>query len=445
MTSGTIRLGPFVAAVLLGVLAGRDAGAQIAPQPIPPGYGFPTGQAIIDAWIAAGDETAMRGHAWDLWAGMNAPSGQVYEGQDLPVWETWLGTGEVFSPTKPVAAAGSGPSRAFVAPHQFSHHAGLRAAGTPADDGQVVSFNKFSPEAADFIKAGHPGPGGQTYSYDSQSSLQALNAAWPAGTAPEDRGIVDFPTLAIETKPVLGLVKAAGLTAQPLWQGLAGSTNRTNPTPDTWTTCVLIDPQGAGAVRPATRQEVDGAGAASGLSCGTWLYGPLSLFYNFPMSAGEAAAFNAAQGQNAQAGDFAVLLAMHVNTKEIPFWTWQTYWWQPGGDTPGGFPGSKAGMPTAMPAPFDNYAMCTAYSQTTTPDGGTMRVCFNPYLETSPGIPAGITSNCVSCHGTARIAASPGDETYPETYDAPIPFFTDPSYFATTTHTDFSWAIPAAP
>ena len=48
----------------------------------------------------------------------------------------------------------------------------------------------------------------------------------------------------------------------------------------------------------------------------------------------------------------------------------------------------------------------------------------------------------MSCHGTARIGDS-GD--YPNDYIAPIDFFGDATYFKTsTTHTDFSWAIPFA-
>jgi hypothetical protein len=144
-----------------------------------------------------------------------------------------------------------------------------------------------------------------------------------------------------------------------------------------------------------------------------------------------------------QAGDYAVLVAMHVNTKEIPFWTWQTFWWQPGADTPNGFPGSKAGQPATLGAPWSNYAGCANYAQTTTPGGSVMQVCFNAYLETSPGIPAGLTSNCMSCHGTARIATSA--TPYPASYSAPISFFEDATYFnPTSTHTDFSWAIPGA-
>jgi hypothetical protein len=244
---------------------------------------------------------------------------------------------------------------------------------------------------------------------------------------------------------VFKYVKATGLTPQPLWQGPAASTNPQNPTPPTWTTCVLIDPAGVGDVRAATPAEVAQAANVGQLACKTYLYGPLSLFYSFKMTAEEAQAFAAAQGGTPSPGDYAVLVGMHVNTKEITFWTWQTFWWQPGADTPNNFPGSKSGQPASLPTPWNNYASCANYDQTTQPGGTTMMVCFNPYLETSPTVPAGITSNCMSCHGTARIAAD-FNEPYPNDYRAPINFFQDTAYFnSTTTHTDFSWALPGAP
>ena len=33
--------------------------------------------------------------------------------------------------------------------------------------------------------------------------------------------------------------------------------------------------------------------------------------------------------QQVKAGDLALLVAMHVTTKELPNWTWQTFWWEP--------------------------------------------------------------------------------------------------------------------
>jgi hypothetical protein len=144
------------------------------------------------------------------------------------------------------------------------------------------------------------------------------------------------------------------------------------------------------------------------------------------------------------AGDYAVLAAMHVTTKEIVNWTWQTFWWMGGKNPPNNFPGSNAGLTANVKGPWRNYATCVAYSMVVPfndPKGKPV-VCFNPFLETSPNIPDGINSNCMSCHGTARW---PGNNNggYPATY-LPNGYisFNDPKWFATQTRTDFAWAIP---
>jgi hypothetical protein len=439
-----------------GIGAAPVQAQSITPKPIPPGFHFPTPAPIITGWIAASNTKAIRQHGWDLWAGMSVDSKETFNGKSLPIWETWYGSEELFTPQASTAAgpaallkANRMPGRAFIAPHQFKHML-LKLKGKGAIDGspaaQVVSFNKFDPKAAEFIVSPHAGPGGAMFHYNSGTSLAALNSAWPATTPANLRTTAEFPAPAIELKPVMGLVSQTGLTPTPLWRGPDDSTNATNPTPNTWKTCVLIDPRptAKGAIRPATAAEIKSANPATGLACKTYLYGPLSLLYSFQMSAAEAAAFTTAQGTPAVAGDYAVLDAMHVNSKEIPLWTWQTFYWQPGADTPKGFPGSKKNMPASLKAPWNNYAMCAAYSQTTTPTGTTMQVCFNPYLETSPNIPSGITSNCMSCHGVALVPGASAN--YPPSYPQPIPFFTDPTYYTTSvTRTDFSWAVASAP
>lgn len=431
----------------------------ITPVPLPTTADYPVAQARIQAWIDAGDTGAIRNHAWRLWQAMAQPSGQSLNGQQLPIWETWPSSDDVFS-TSPAAlqaaAAKSVPGgatlaarlaqpralRSFRSPNQFHHQAKLGGAAPAAPNGasDVTAFNKFSPEAAAFIDAPQPGPGGAKYAYNSGAGLAKLNASWPSSATPQQRGVNDFPVRGIELKPVFGLVKASGLTLQPLWQGPAASTKAQNPTPETWTTCVVVAPTGSGPVRPATKGEIAQAGPAG--ACTNFLWAPLSTFYAVKLSAAEAKEFAASTGKTVVAGDWAVLQAMHVNSKETPFWTWQTFWWQPGADTPNGFPGSKQGQPAGLTGPWTNYAACTAYDQTTKPGGSSMQVCFNPYLETSPFIPSGISSNCMSCHGVAVVG---GQAPYPADYRRPIAFFTDPAYFTTsTTHTDFSWALANA-
>ena len=424
---------------------------------------------MLQGWADTWQITEITTHAWKTWAGLTADSGQTWSGSKLPYWETWCGTEDV--------AKGCGPrslTRTFHKARQIGHVARMLGTGAK-DDTEVVSFNRFNPAMSGYLSnTAHAGPGG-SYNYTSMSSLIALNAAWPAGTAIADRKVEETPytpdangvhgSAAIELKPVIFVVKKTGLTPLPLWQGPADSTVPGNAVPETWKTCVAVDPANTGgpdtAPVPATPEQIAAAqlnnppvGSGLSLACSTWLYAPLSTVYGFAMNADEASAWNAlvnasgdgGQNLSAEAGDYGVLMGMHVNSKEIVNWTWQTFWWQPGGDTPNAFPGSKAGMTSDVAGPWRNYAMCTAWNQTHGATSKEMTVCFNPFLETSSGIPSGQDSNCMTCHGTATAGSTgtpPSFNTlsYPASYAQPIDFNNDPMY-ANFTRTDFSWAIP---
>jgi hypothetical protein len=433
----------------------------ITPVDIPAGYGYPGDRPQIQAWADAWEIDKITQHTWDMWAGMTADSGQSFNGSKLPYWETWCGTEDVFGGSCGKSAR---PGRPFRIASQLTHVARLKGLSAQPDT-TVVSFNKFNPSMSQYLQAQHPGPGTTgPYNYTSVSSLIALNAAWPASTPTVDRKVEESPYkpsapgaagfAGIETKPVIFLVKASGLTPMPLWLGPAGSTNKNNPTPNTWTTCVLLDPANTGgpdvAPVPATPAQI-AQKVSMPYACTTYLYAPLATIYSFKMDATDAAAWNSLQGNGgtASAGDYGVLGGMHVNSKEILNWTWQTFWWQPGQDTPNNFPGSKQGITANVLGPWRNYASCSAYNQTQGKASTKMVVCFNPFLETSSGIPAGLTSNCMTCHGTATAAGSNNKLStlsYPANYNKPISFGEgsipiDP-IFAGYTRTDFSWAIP---
>ena len=129
----------------------------ITPEPIPPGFHFPTARPIIDYWVRSGNKAAIRGHAWDIWNGMSQNSRVVYNGKRLPIWETWFSPNELF-PAKGSFLANlarrSVPSRPFIGPRQFSHVAprGIQPGSAPS---QILSFNKFNLSAGFFITA-HP-------------------------------------------------------------------------------------------------------------------------------------------------------------------------------------------------------------------------------------------------------------------------------------------------
>lgn len=439
-----------------------QASTNITPEPIPPGFDFPGVREEIQEMANSNDVGAIRTHAWHIWAGMTTDSTQRWNDGYLPIWETWCGTEETFSKT---CAEQTRPSRNFAAASQVAHlaeHQPELAAALSGAVTQLISFNKFNPSMAEFVAQPQPGPGDTDYDYSGGTpgkTVVDLNNAWPAGTPEADRKINETPytppsegsqgVAAMELKPVLYVVKQNHLTAVPFWQGPSDSTNPATPTPDTWKTCVLFDPAQTDApanfeLQDATEDQISSAVATNAMACQRYYYAPISAIYNFQMDAAEAAAFNVAQqtspqGVIAKAGDFAVLTAMHVSTKEIVDWTWQTFWWQAGQNPPAGdhVVGGIENMTDDVKDEWRNYAMCAAYLQTAGAGSSEMNVCYNPYLETAFGVAGGLESNCMSCHGQAITGGNP---KYPANYDAPIDFNSGP-YFANATSTDFSWAI----
>jgi hypothetical protein len=236
-------------------------------------------------------------------------------------------------------------------------------------------------------------------------------------------------------------VNPTGLSPIPLWNGAADSFDPTQPIPGSWKTCVAVDPTNSRT------------GTAS-INCNGHQVDaeivPLKAFYSVRLGETEAATINSlsklAGSAAVKAGDFHVLVAMHVTTKEIANWTWETFWWQNGKNPPSSFPGSVDDMPDAskIKGPWRNYAMCVGDSMVvpaTDPKGKPV-VCFNPYLETSQT--DGLNSNCMSCHAMARIPITDSTlNVYPPTYlPNDLVDLGDPAIFAGETKTDFVWAIP---
>jgi hypothetical protein len=419
---------------------------NITPEPIAlPSSEFPVPTSQLDALIAAGNTAALRQHAWTLWSGLTANSTQSFQGQVLPIWETWLSEGQAFSPSSQLLALGSRPRNllSLAPPAQFAHITGnaprALALGVAAGN-SILADVKMSPDAVKFIGQSHetPAKSGQTYSYASQADLARLNAAFNQHNTPvADRKIIDFPAAATDLKIVFMTVAATGLTPIPVWAGPAASKTPSQPIPSSWTTCVAVDPTNS-----ITGQ--------APITCnGTQIQAqvvPLNAFFSIRIDANEAKAVNARAKLTGKAavaeGDFHVLVAMHVTTKEIANWTWATFWWQNGQNPPNSFPGSVDGMPdaTKVKGPWRNYAMCVADSTVfpvNDPKGKPV-VCFNPYLETF--VTDGLDSNCMTCHARARMPLRSGP--YPTTY-LPNGFIDlgDPSIFGGSTKLDFVWAI----
>jgi len=168
---------------------------------------------------------------------------------------------------------------------------------------------------------------------------------------------------------------------------------------------------------------------------------------------------------NAVAGNIAILVAMHVTTKEISNWTWQTFWWSPDTDNPE-LPSSLLARklrPAQITGAAAHYAAVSAYTMVLpnqpinggTNTGAKPMIGYNPYLEAGfaglgpvgdpnvafnipslliPGPPLGIQTNCMTCHSLATEDGGIG-------YSSDQYISMDSSLFKGKVQLDFAWSI----
>lgn len=443
------------------------AAGGLAPQPIQ--YpGFPIPAATIQRWIATNNTAAMREHAWKLWKGINAVTPQT---GGSPVWETWYSGPEIGDQGKGTCAAAgpaellAGPERSagqavhdFQIPEQFHHGPFARRQQLNANAGTVVVIEevtvKFDADYAQFV---------MNNKYCDATTLWNLQESW--GTQPlVNRHTKEFPRPSIGLKPTFEFVNGPnhnnGITLVNYWNGdlTTGPQNSTNPdfpTPDTWKQCVVVN-TGTGSVPSGLRCAVTNASgiAPSGVV-------GIDQFYHFPITGDQATAICQQNGISPdqcplQAGDYAILTAMHMSTKEDKDWTWQTFWWNYGSTFPYGPP------PADIPAPFNHYAMSEGYSMTVKNNPqGPNTLAYNPYLETGLGPSVhGVNSTCLSCHTVASFGNNPNSNTqtpppgspnsgsgYPAFNSGQIYHYTvwDPTsqkaFYDCATTTDTSWFV----
>ena len=329
--------------VLTGMaLAGPRAEAQIKAVPLPdpqiPGFHFPEkeatilnfinppipGNATADQQQALLDQAALNLnlHGWGIWTALTSETNQVVEGQKIRVFETWYTPEDLTAGgarnLAEAAAKPRGRSR-LVNFNQFRHGVAAKArararaaAGHPAV-ARITGFVKYDPSATDHILSQ------QLLSRATLSSLLTNGA----------NAIPPFTNTAVALKPVFQVITKSQLIggryfALPVWPGPPTPVREFGP--DQWPGVVWIDIQGGGAGKgdvdmtpPAQR---DGTTRTDGTTY------PVSSLVNFKLNADDAAAENASGAvSDAAAGDYAILLAMHVTSREITRWTWQTFWW----------------------------------------------------------------------------------------------------------------------
>lgn len=440
------------------------------PDPGIPGYHFPESEATLLGWIATTNSADVNEsvaatekinlHGWGLWTALTMETSQYFEGQRLRVFETWPTPDEISSHPEWRNIAALSQRQRHRAPlrrlaqFQGASHGGTPVAGSVEEGavGRIVGFVKFDPTAADHILA--------------QNLLNAdtLDSLLQGGA----QQIPVFPSTALAIKSVFQIIKASDLVGGryyglKTWPGPPDSLQSWAPA--RWPGCVWIDLFGGGSGRGAVDQQAQADGSTR---TDDTTY-PLSSLINYRLSASDAVALNLEKpGTDARAGDYAILVAMHISGRELARWTWQTYWWTPTPDTPLA-PSSTviaSLRPVQLRGAARNYAMALAYTMLA-PDQpyvggentGPTVYAYNPWIEarfgpidlpdSRPGYdplgrPAsnnyGVQTNCMSCH--AQATYNPNKRiTAPRFTGARYVDLIDPQYVGTL-QVDFLWSIP---
>jgi hypothetical protein len=424
----------------------------IIPKDFPKSINFPVDSSTIYNWLTTYDTPSITKHAWDLWAGLTTNSGELLDGDSLLIFETWLGVKELSQ----FCAAQNGKGNLLKEkrertqlsiPRQFVH--GQLMEGKVVDTSK--GFNIF-----ETVAYNNPAAFFATSNLIFRQSV--LKSFWKKGAIGT---IPSFPHDAITTKPTYYAGKADkdGLIRVPTWKGIP-SDPKVYP-PSDWGSYVYVDihnKQNPNRVPvPITS---DGATPAQKDSATI----NVNDFIHFKINATMAAYLNKHQdnGNNQfVAGDFVLLVGMHVGTKEINNWTWQTFFWTPDPKNPL-FPASvfTAGlMPATVVGAARHYAVATAYAMVWPNqkiNGGHNDsvqgiIAFNPYLEAgltglgqglpnkmNPAYKYGVQTNCMSCHALAA-----------QNFDTHGAFYTTDQYidigataiFNNMVQLDFAWSI----
>lgn len=384
-----------------------------------PGFNFPEDSTTLNGWITSNDTKKIHEHAWGIWTGLTSPSNQNAGDQPLLVYETWLSPSEMIDSIKGLPVRRSNRINLRF-PNQFEH---ARAKGDTVNS-VIFETVAYSPAAA-------------THAISNKLFMATtLHGYAQAGL----KGIPDFPNSAITIKPVYKILPASSMKDQSLfaistWHGTIAKLDSFSE-PE-WKTIVYIDLKNQGKGDGKQMKYTDPHKLPEATPDVTY---NLNDFIHFRLNKEDVHYFqqelteNAGNQFTAGVGDIAVLVGMHVTTKENKRWTWQTFWWAPDANTPPA-PSSKA-IADARPAQLKgaprHYAMAVAYYMVDPKEpyaaesvAGHPNYAFNPYLEAGFGpatfnpdqklsfiktpkgdtIPTyvGVRTNCMSCHSMATV------------------------------------------
>lgn len=380
---------------------------SITPQSMPDlginGFNFPEDSVVLNKWIHDGKNDSIHLHGWGIWTGLTSNTDIKVDGEEsfLRVFETWMTPEEMITDIKSdkqLFRAHNRSNRANLKrPHQFSHFAS-DASSVNDSIHESVSYN---PSASEFA---------------IENKIFMATTLYDLSQSKKE--ITFFPNDAITIKPVFKLLNASSGETTFNIAAWNGTTDELIGFPEKdWNSYVTIDVKNTSS-------------ASNGVF-------PVSDFIHYKLNKEDAYFFNkefsenAGNKFNAKPGDIAVLVGMHVGTREITNWTWQTFWWSKTPDAPNAPSSTSIAniRPDELKGAARHYAMSVAYfmvnpnepTNGTNIEGETL-YAFNPYLEAGFGPDvfdkdisyvntkngkvntyAGVRTNCMSCHRMATV------------------------------------------
>ena len=429
-----------------------------------PNFVFPKSETQLNQWIYGGNLNQIYQHGWGIWSGLTQQVGRV-DGVPVRAFETWAVPSNIIArsaaPTTALliqnafATPIKRPSLQLSVPRQFSHGQKPIAAAINIKS-MAAAAATGAPDSNIFVSVAYNPPGAEHVIGNRLFYASTLQQYLKNGYTE----IPNFPNNSITIKPVYKVISkdvSNGIYAFPGWPGPNPPDPKKGFPENIWNSCVYVDikvPSGVGG-------ESNDPGCKNRAASNTFY---LNNFIHSKVSADDAAFLTNQLQINVAEGDYAILIAMHVTSRENKVWTWQTFWWSASGDKP--LAPSSSAIASARPLTYldeaaKHYAMAVAYYTVAPPQPiiggknvGSSVYGYNPYLEAGfgPDMFAGISrpingtvnnttgiqTNCMTCHNMAAYAPKVANGM-PYASDFYMSL-ADP-FFSGTLKTDFSWTM----
>ena len=448
------------------------AGCDTTTTP-PPASNFPKGfdyPQQVQPWVQPGNGDRMRLHGWCLFAGLNqtrSDGSLLWQGwktstQAFPYqYNPWKGLGGAKLPNRPaplnarnVANAKLGganpinnpPPKYPINPLVARKYPGCTQP-MPDHPGWYQLMDGTHMESnGDIMVAGviYNDAAINNILQSNYYNAVTLNNFLPPSKTSPPKAIPDFPASSIALKPMFWPVQKGGFTVLPVWDWDANKpgspadgqyagyemqkfwrhavaiTDLVNPkTPPTVKYLYgVYDPTGKNLIGPVTYNNTSQISppAFRVVSVNDFYHRQLSQDDLNKLSLCDRALLDAsafwAYNRAFQAGDYLVLVAMHIMTKEQPDWTFQSLWYSPDADKSDSCRYCKSRPTNLSDKTFRHYLLTTTYGTTqgqghqnyyappnTQPGAEIWPVAYNPYIELAASHP--ITTNCMNCHHRA--------------------------------------------